>query len=111
MRNSRIQSDNRRSAAGAAFNLLLTVVPVWIFFSAYMRFYKDATFWGRGNYLFTLIYTVLPLLYEVYSVAAVMLFILLFMHGILHAVTLIEEARVPRIENEFRIMIAKFSSR
>ena len=68
MNNGSVQSENRQSAAGAVFNLLLTGVPVWIFYSAYMRFYKDATFWGRGNYLFTLIYASMLILFmSVYS--------------------------------------------
>ena len=62
-------------------------------------------------YLYILINTVLTLWYEIYYLAAVMPFILLFMHGILHAVTLIEEDKAAGIEKEFRIMIAKFSSR
>lgn len=63
-----VHSENKKSAAGAVINLLLTVIPVWIFFMAYMRFYKNATFWGRGNYLFTLIYAFLLMLFmSVYS--------------------------------------------
>ena len=63
-----VQSANRKSAAGAIIHLLLTVIPVWIFYFAYVRFYKDATFWGRGNYLFTLIYAFLLILFmSVYS--------------------------------------------
>ena len=37
-------------------NLLLTAVPSWIFFRAYMRFYTDATFWHQGNQLFIVFY-------------------------------------------------------
>ena len=63
-----VRSENRKSAAGAIINLLLTVVPVWIFFFAYIRFYKNATFWGRGNYLFTMIYAFMLILFmSVYS--------------------------------------------
>ena len=63
-----VHSENRKSAAGAVINLLLTVIPVWIFFLAYMRFYKNATFWGRGNYLFTLFYAFMLMLFmSVYS--------------------------------------------
>ena len=65
---STVRSENRKSAAGALINLLLTVIPVCIFFFAYMRFYKNATFWGRGNYLFTLIYAFMFILFmSVYS--------------------------------------------
>ena len=65
---STVKSENRKSAAGAIINLLLTAIPVWIFYYAYIRFYKDATFWGRGNYLFTLIYAFMMILFlSVYS--------------------------------------------
>ena len=63
-----VHSENKKSAAGAVISFLLTAIPVWIFFMAYMRFYKNATFWGRGNYLFTLIYAFLLMLFmSVYS--------------------------------------------
>lgn len=66
--NSTVRSENRKSAAGAIINLFLTALPVWIFYYAYMRYYKNATFWGRGNYLFTLFYAfVLILFLSVYS--------------------------------------------
>jgi len=49
-------------------NLLLTVVPVVIFGFSYVRFYKNATFWNRGNYLFFFIYAFLLILFmAVYS--------------------------------------------
>ena len=65
---SSVRSENKKSAAGAVINLLLTFAPVWIFYFAYMRVYKNATFWGRGNYLFALIYTFMLILFmSVYS--------------------------------------------
>ena len=63
-----VRSENRKSAGGAIINLLLTFIPVWIFYFAYIRFYKNATFWGRGNYLFTLIYAFMLVMFmSVYS--------------------------------------------
>ena len=65
---STVRSENRKSPAGAIINLLLTGVPVLIFFLVYIRFYKNATFWGRGNYLFTLMYAFIFILFmSVYS--------------------------------------------
>ena len=65
---STVRSYNRKSVAGAVINLLLTVVPVSIFYFVYIQFYKNATFWGRGNYLFTMIYSFMLILFmAVYS--------------------------------------------
>ena len=59
---------DHRSALGLIINLLLTVVPAWIFYRAYMRFYTDATFWRSGNILFITFYIFLLVLFMmVYS--------------------------------------------
>lgn len=61
-------TGDHRSALGLVINLLLTAVPAWIFYRAYMYFYKDATFWYRGNMLFFVFYSfVLILFMMVYS--------------------------------------------
>ena len=61
-------SENRRSGAGMIVNLLLTVVPVYLFGFSYLKFYTDATFWNSGNYLFYFLYTFLLILFmTVYS--------------------------------------------
>ena len=63
-----VQSKNRKSAAGAIISVLLTALPVRIFYLVYSRFYTNATFYGRGNYLFMLMYaTMLVLFMSVYS--------------------------------------------
>ena len=56
---------DHRSALGLIINLLLTAVPAWIFYRAYMRFYKDATFWRSGNVLFITFYIFLLVLFMV----------------------------------------------
>lgn len=59
---------DHRSALGLIINLLLTVIPAWIFYRAYMRFYEDATFWRSGNVLFITFYIFLLVLFMmVYS--------------------------------------------
>ncbi len=63
-----VRSENKKSAAGAIISVLITALPVRIFYLVYTRFYTNATFWGRGNYLFTLMYaTMLVLFMSVYS--------------------------------------------
>ena len=59
---------DHRSALGLVINLLLTVIPAWIFYWAYRRYYPDATFWYQGNQLFVVFYCfVLVLFMMVYS--------------------------------------------
>ena len=59
------KTESRRSGAGMVVNLLLTAVPVFLFGFSYIRFYKDATFWSSGNYLFYFLYTFLLVLFMV----------------------------------------------
>ena len=62
------QKGTRRGWASMIFNLLLTVVPVYLFGLSYFRFYIDATFWNEGNYLSFFLYTFLLILFmAVYS--------------------------------------------
>ena len=56
-------SESSRSGAGMVVNLLLTAVPVYLFGFSYLKFYTDATFWDRGNYLFYFIYSFVLILY------------------------------------------------
>ena len=58
-----VRNMDQRSGARLLVNVLLTVVPMWIFFRAYKRFYIDATFWDRGNYLFLAFYGFLVVLF------------------------------------------------
>ena len=58
-----VQNMDQRSGVRLLINLLLTAVPMWIFFRAYRRFYTDATFWDRGNYLFLAFYGFLVVLF------------------------------------------------
>ncbi|MBO6039690.1 MAG: hypothetical protein J6P58_00635, partial [Oscillospiraceae bacterium] len=58
-----VRSENKKSPAGAVISVLLTALPVWIFYLTYMRFYTIATFYIRGNYLFTLMYAFLLILF------------------------------------------------
>ena len=68
IRSRQNQKENRRSGAGMIFNLLLTIVPVYLFAFSYLKFYKDATYLKWGNYLFYFIYSfVLILFMVVYS--------------------------------------------
>ena len=63
-----VRSENKKSAAGAIISVLITALPVRIFYLVYTRFYTNATFWGRGNYLFTMMYAIMLILFmSVYS--------------------------------------------
>ncbi len=64
-RPGKVNTVDQQSAAGLFINLFLTVLPVWVFYKAYMSFYPNATFWDRGNYLFTLMYGFLLVLFLV----------------------------------------------
>lgn len=58
-----VRSVNRRSGAGIIFNLLLTALPIGLFYFTYLRFYQDATFFRRGNLLFALLYGFLVIVF------------------------------------------------
>ena len=50
------------------FRVVLTGVPVGIFYFTYRHFYEEATFWSKGNYLFILLYVfVLALFLSMYG--------------------------------------------
>lgn len=64
----RVKNQNRQSMDSLVFNALLTIAPVIIYYYAYTRFYTHATFWGRGNLLFMVIYAFMLILFmSVYS--------------------------------------------
>ena len=63
-----VRAAKRHGGANIIFNLMLTVIPVLLFYGVYVHVYLAATFWGRGNYVFMLMYAfLLVLLMVVYS--------------------------------------------
>ena len=52
-----------RAAFGALLKVLLALVPALLFFYTYIRHYPSATFWGRGNVLFFVVYLALLVLF------------------------------------------------
>ncbi|MBQ7736601.1 MAG: sugar transferase [Oscillospiraceae bacterium] len=63
-----VKPGSRRSSASIVFNVLLTGVPVYMFHFTYLHFYRTATFYNKGNVLFSLLYCLLlALLMVVYS--------------------------------------------
>lgn len=45
------------------FRVLLTVIPVGIFYYTYLHYYEEATFWSKGNYLFIVLYAFVLILF------------------------------------------------
>ena len=57
------KSDSHFGAGSLIADLLLTVVPILLFYYTYTHYYHSATFRFRGNYVFTLVYVILLVLF------------------------------------------------
>ena len=52
-----------QAAFGALLKVLLALVPALLFFYTYIHHYPSATFWGRGNLLFFVVYFAILMLF------------------------------------------------
>ena len=52
-----------QAAFGALLKVLLALVPALLFFYTYIHHYPSATFWGRGNLLFFVVYFAILVLF------------------------------------------------
>ena len=52
-----------RAALGALLEVSLALVPALLFFYTYIHHYPSATFWGRGNLLFFVVYFAILVLF------------------------------------------------
>ena len=55
--------DGRFGWSGLVADAVITAVPVIMFYYTYTHYYHSATFYARGNYLFTMVYVLLLVLF------------------------------------------------